>query len=110
MKRRKGRANWIVPARRERDRNRGSRAPARREHPQLDGFAADGYGAEDAFFSSVPDDVGGLAMGTAVVLGCLQEVERHNAVSVGRSQALILAKTKRPIDYIRGHAGFLKKV
>ena len=66
--------------------------------PQLDGLAADRHGADGAVFGPVADDVGGLAVGTAVVLGVLSEVERHDAVVGGRALAPVVAKAERAIE------------
>ena len=78
--------------------------------PERDGLTADWHGANGAFFGPVANDVGRLAVRATVVLGILLEVERNDAVLGGRSQAIVLAKPERAIEYIREHAVLLKKV
>ena len=75
-------------------------ATAESGHRQLevDRFAADRNRPEGAVFGPVANDVGGLTVGAAVVLGVLVEVQRDDAVRRGRSQALVLAKPERAIE------------
>jgi len=77
---------------------------------QLDGLAADGDGADGPLLGPVADDIGGLAVGAAVVLGILPQVQGDEAVGGGRPPALVLAKAERVIEYRRGHAVLSKKV